>query len=142
MPHILFSLVMFLSPQTAFGAAKSSVHHARGLRAPLGWRHSPKVKFKHPVVKYSTPLPARFSLVDKWGSLPPVRDQGQCGDCWNVATSQTVELGVWNQTGQPSPLSIQDGLSCSGKGSCNGGYFDVLDYFVVNGLPSDSDFPY
>lgn len=134
MKSIFLFLVLSL---TAFSAPT----YKMGLRAPVGWKHGAKFE-RHPSVQIVPVLPAKFSLADKWGFLPPVRDQKNCGCCWAEATEGAVELSYFWRDGKQLPLSVQEILSCSRAGSCNGGYFNALDYMVKKGNASDVDFPF
>lgn len=85
------------------------------------------------------------------GTLPenyitPVRDQGNCGSCWAFATTGALESYalIKNYTpGIDENFAEQILLSCSGAGSCNGGYIDKASNFIrATGLPAESYYPY
>lgn len=75
-----------------------------------------------------------------------VRNQGSCGSCWAFATTAALESYFLIKNKQPNTdldLSEQVTVSCSGAGSCNGGYPDgAANYFVSTGLPAESCYPY
>lgn len=120
-------------------ASVASADHAKGLRAPFGWKA--RATF-HKVKRVKAVLPARFNLADKIGHPLPVKDQGTCGDCWNFGTSSSVELSYYWREGVYVEVSTQEGLSCSGAGTCDGGYFDALNYLVSHGIGREIDWPY
>ena len=81
--------------------------------------------------------------------VTPVRDQGNCGDCWAFGTTAALESYtlIVNQTPLPANgdenFSEQILVSCSGKGSCNGGSIGGASTFIRDtGLPSESCYPY
>jgi len=77
--------------------------------------------------------------------ISPVTNQGACGSCWAFASTGAVEAMVnvyFNQLINPD-LSEQDVLSCSGAGTCAGGYpSKALDYIKNTGVVDENTFPY
>jgi len=75
--------------------------------------------------------------------VTPVRDQMNCGSCWAFATTAALEANLMIATGGVSDLAEQIMVSCSGAGSCNGGYIDRASNFILGtGLPSELAYPY
>jgi C1A family cysteine protease len=74
--------------------------------------------------------------------VTPVRNQGQCGSCWAFATAASLEslrIRALNLSGYNLDLSEQILVSCSGCGSCSGGYPSCASNFILNtGLPLES----
>lgn len=79
-----------------------------------------------------------------------VRNQGQCGSCWDFGSLGAFESSVLLALNQPDTeldLSEQFVLSCCddvGYGSsCNGGWgYDVFNFIRDYGVPLESCFPY
>jgi C1A family cysteine protease len=74
-----------------------------------------------------------------------VRNQGNCGSCWAFATTAALESYtlIHGPYSQDKNLAEQILVSCSGAGSCNGGYINkASDYIRGTGLPAESYDPY
>jgi len=78
--------------------------------------------------------------------VTPVKEQGACSDCWSFATTAALESNKLISSNTPGvfiDLSEQTLNSCSGAGSCNGGYIDAAANFLRDiGLPLESCNPY
>jgi C1A family cysteine protease len=82
------------------------------------------------------------------GWVGPVKDQAQCGSCWDFSGTGVVEIayykaGVLKPDGSQE-LSEEYTLSCGRNGGCNGDdNVNVLDWAKKTGLPLSSDYgPY
>ncbi len=77
------------------------------------------------------------------GWVGPIKDQQQCGSCWDFSGTGIIEI-AYNKAGSPaSPfvLSEEYTLSCCDNGGCAGDdNTTVLDYAKNNGLPLQSDY--
>ena len=82
---------------------------------------------------------ASFDWRDQ-GKVSPVRDQRGCGSCWAFATLGAFEGSYLLRSGV-SDTSEQDVLSCSGAGSCKGGFW-AYDYLIKTGTTPEPDAPY
>ena len=93
------------------------------------------------------------SMVDTWdwrsrhgkNWLTDVKNQGSCGSCWAFASTGATEAQVNLFYNQPlnMDLSEQNILSCSGGGTCSGGYPSIaLDYIKNTGIINEAAFPY
>ncbi|GKT07291.1 C1 family peptidase [Desulforhabdus sp. TSK] len=78
--------------------------------------------------------------------VTPVKDQKACGSCWAFATTAALESQVAIATGGVNKdLAEQTLVSCSGAGSCNGGYIDRASNYISasgSGLPTENCFNY
>src|SRR3989338_249600 len=75
----------------------------------------------------------------------PIKDQAGCGSCWAFASIATLEGAINTYYNQHLDLDLaeQDLVSCSGAGTCSGGYpYSALDYIKREGTPDESSFPY
>ncbi|PKN37549.1 MAG: hypothetical protein CVU62_07390 [Deltaproteobacteria bacterium HGW-Deltaproteobacteria-2] len=78
--------------------------------------------------------------------VTPVKEQGACSDCWAFAVTAALESNKLISSNTPGvflDLSEQTLNSCSGAGSCSGGYIDAAANFLRDiGLPLESCNPY
>jgi len=90
-------------------------------------------------------VPSSFDWNNKTGVVTPVKDQGQCGSCWDFSATETLE-SVWARAGHPLPvLSEQQTVDCDTVDQgCNGGWpYDAYQYMMqAGGVESESDYPY
>jgi len=83
--------------------------------------------------------------------VTPVKEQGHCGSCWAVATTQTVESHLMINTGMRIDLSMQqladcvkNPWHCGGVGGCQGGIVQLAyeHIQVSGGLSTEWQYPY
>jgi len=90
-------------------------------------------------------LPATFDWNNKGGVVTPVKNQGQCGSCWDFSATETIE-SVWAQAGNGlQVLSEQQTVDCDTTDQgCNGGWpYDAYQYVIsAGGVESESSYPY
>ncbi len=93
------------------------------------------------------PLPAQWDS-RAHGLIGPIKDQAQCGSCWDFSGTSLVEV-AYNKAGigggaNTFILSEEYTLSCCRNGGCNGDdNTTVLDWAKSHGLPLTSDYgPY
>jgi len=106
-----------------------------------------KPDFPHaPVANISVKaLPTSFDWRDKSGIVSPVKDQGQCGSCWDFSATETVE-SVWARGGKTLvPLSTQQVVDCdTTDDGCDGGWpYNAYQYIIsAGGQDSEKSYPY
>lgn len=79
------------------------------------------------------------------GWITPVKDQGSCGSCWAFSAIGAMEAvaKLYRNTTYNFDLSEQELVSCSGAGSCRGGWAaSALDYISRNSIQDERSFPY
>ena len=93
-------------------------------------------------VKCAANLPS-FDWRDN-NKITPIRDQKTCGSCWAFATLGAFE-GSYLKINGGAPTSVdvseQDLVSCSGAGSCGGGWW-AFNYLITKGCAKESAYPY
>lgn len=99
-------------------------------------------------VQLETTLPATLDwrAYNGVNYVTPIRNQGSCGSCWAFGTSAALEAvtNIKNNTpGYDLNLAEQILVSCSGAGSCSGGYSSLASNYIRDtGLPFESVLPY
>jgi C1A family cysteine protease len=78
------------------------------------------------------------------GGVTPVKDQQQCGSCWDFAATGAFESAIKIVDGVTYDLSEQQVLSCNtGHSSCDGGWMsDAYELFMNFGAVGESCMPY
>jgi len=69
--------------------------------------------------------PESFDARTNWPnckSMSQIRDQSDCGSCWAFGAVEAMSDRECIKHGEDIILSAEDMNSCSGAGSCNGGY--------------------
>ncbi|MFO7566720.1 MAG: C1 family peptidase [Enhygromyxa sp.] len=77
--------------------------------------------------------------------LAPIRNQGACGSCWAFAAVSTLEASNAIINGAQADLAEQHALSCSGGGTCTGGWYEPVFNWLgggKDGLRTESQVPY
>jgi len=96
--------------------------------------------------KLSAPTELDWRNLNGANWLTSIKNQGSCGSCWAFAVIGAVEsiykIERKNPSVQPN-LSEQDLVSCSGAGSCKGGYPSMAaDFIKREGVVTEDCFPY
>ena len=77
------------------------------------------------------------------GKVTPVKSQDGCGSCWAFAAEGAYEGSYAIRNGTLEDTSEQDPLSCSGAGSCGGGWWaGVFDWLISHGDATEASYPY
>ncbi|MEJ2634730.1 MAG: C1 family peptidase [Calditrichia bacterium] len=92
-------------------------------------------------------IPSKFDWRNNNGNwVTPVKNQGNCGSCWDFSAVAQVESWwkiYYNNPDSMIDLSEQFILSCGNAGSCDGGSaFSALDFIAAEGLPSEACLKY
>ena len=79
----------------------------------------------------------------KCESMRMIRDQSKCGSCWAFGAVSSMSDRECIAHGEDVILSAEDMNSCSGGGSCNGGYpFAAYSYWRNTGVVTEKCRPY
>jgi len=77
------------------------------------------------------------------GAVTPVKDQGNCGDCWAFSSTANMEGQYAIKHGCQVNLSEQQLVDCSTVNyGCNGGWMGGAFQYAINGLTSSYNYPY
>ncbi len=80
------------------------------------------------------------------GAVTPVKDQARCGSCWAFSTTGNLEGLYFLNKHQLLSFSEQMLVDCSfsfGNDGCDGGLpTQAIDFVVVGGIQTESDYPY
>jgi cathepsin L len=82
---------------------------------------------------YPDGLPRHFDWVDL-GKVTHVKDQSDCGSCWDFCAIAAFEASYAIRNGMMIDASEQQILDCARAGSCCGGWHTpVFDYLIQHG---------
>ena len=100
----------------------------------------------HQLRRHAVPIPDELDYRTQ-GKVPPVRNQSQCGSCWDFSGCGTATMAFGFSGLQPMDgtfdLSEQYVLDCGSNGGCGGDdNTTVLDMCKSSGLATDAYGPY
>jgi len=92
-------------------------------------------------------LPSDFDWGTKADVVTPVKNQGQCGSCWDFSATETMESVCARAGYKLHKFSEQQIVDCDTNGNdqgCNGGWPDGAYAYVIGagGIDSESSYPY
>ncbi|KAI1697805.1 papain family cysteine protease domain-containing protein [Ditylenchus destructor] len=136
---------------------------AHGKRQRQAGYHSvkseqPKTRTKRSPTIYPTEYPANFDWTEPKNSsiyVTPVRDQGETGYCWALASADVLTMQYRRRSGDSAILSPQAIIDCASKepkegaksgpdeDDSDGGFeTDAFNYAnEIQGLPTDKTYP-
>jgi len=91
--------------------------------------------------KGATAIPTNFSWLDQ-GGCSPVKDQAQCGSCWDFAAMGCFEAAIKIVDFNTRDISEQWLINCSGQSGCQGGNCPFSYIKSYGGAVYESDLPY
>jgi cathepsin L len=100
---------------------------------------NPRWKFPELLIACNANL-AKFSWKDR-GKVTPVKNQDGCGSCWDFGTMGAYEGSYAIRNNALVDTSEQDVLSCSGAGSCGGGWW-AFPWLISHGTSTEAAYPY
>src|SRR5262249_3546166 len=87
-------------------------------------------------------LPRHFDWVDQ-GKVTHVKDQRDCGSCWDFCAIAAFEASYAIRNGAMIDVSEQQILDCAKAGSCCGGWHTpVFDYLLHHGTCRTNQYSY
>jgi cathepsin L len=88
------------------------------------------------------PNATRFDWREKQ-AVTPIKNQGECGDCFIFASTGAFESSWYLQNHKTISVSEQQLLDCAKAGGCGGGWHgNVFNFLKSTGVASDSNIPY
>ena len=116
-----------------------------GLGAPVGSGHADDTPAALGNSDFADMCSVSSDAFSWQSELTPIRNQGACGSCWAFAAVATLEGSNSIINGGKPDLSEQHALSCSGGGTCSGGWYTpIYDWLMggKDGLQTESAVPY
>jgi C1A family cysteine protease len=108
----------------------------------MGWTPSDDSDLPVLLADTTRPIPNDIDWRTK-GGVTNIKNQGNCGSCWDFAGTGTIETWTFVKTGTLKVLSEQQVLDCSKGGSCGGGMPEsAISYGCRNGLCESAGYPY
>lgn len=134
-------------------AVRKFARGRKAMSAEMRAHYHAKAKARHgrKVMGLKKATQAQFDCRTAFGNVLPTDDQGQCGDCFGVSSTDGSSMalilaGILPNDTVKGRLSSQYGLDNSGafQGGCGGGdEAQVIDFIMTTGFPLTSDYgPY
>jgi len=92
-------------------------------------------------------LPTNFDWSSTPGIVTPVKNQGQCGSCWDFSATETMESVCARAGYGLHVFSEQQTVDCDTNGQdqgCNGGWPEGAYAYIISagGIESEANYPY
>jgi C1A family cysteine protease len=136
-------LCLFLLASSAFADDVQTLPHLHlGLKKPHNWQELGRFVSGAEFPVAVADLPKHFDMRDEVaGGLPKVKRQ-QWNDCWAQGSTAVVELNAAAQFNDFTMLSVQQNISCSGRGTARSGGYFTHAYQKSFGQADEAQFPY
>jgi len=116
-------------------------HSLVGVRRDIPNPYRPSLEMKRYTEEERRAAPEEFDARKQWPScksMSQIRDQAWCGSCWAFGAVESMSDRHCIAAGHDIILSAEDMNSCSGAGSCNGGWPEAAySYWVKQGVVTD-----
>lgn len=142
MKKLLLILSLLAPAAFAVDDVQTLPHFNTGLIKPLFWQQMGRFVAGHEFPVAVADLPSHYDLRDVVpGGLPEVKRQLN-NDCWAQGSTAIIEINAALFFNDQSMMSVQQQISCSGRGTArNGGYFTHA-YQKSFGQVDEPQFPY
>ena len=124
-------------------AERQNALAAQLLKYDMAARDGLKGRFQFPELQQTCSATRKAFDWRTANKVTPVRNQDGCGSCWAFAALGGYEGSHAIRNNVLADVAEQSVLSCSGAGSCGGGWWaGVFDWLISNGAANEANYPY